>query len=213
VVDPGVLFTSPVGPVAVAFGPEQNVLPVELASFTSTVNRRDVNLNWTTATESNNAGFDIERKSTVNGEWSMIGNVVGNGTSTTPHSYLFVDRGLNSGKYNYRLKQIDFNGNFAYFNLSNEVGIGIPTKYELAQNYPNPFNPTTKINYDIPFDAKVSIKLFDVSGREVATLVNNIQTAGYYTINFNGSNLASGVYFYRLTANDFVESKMMMIVK
>ncbi|MDQ3022046.1 MAG: T9SS type A sorting domain-containing protein [Bacteroidota bacterium] len=188
------------------------ILPVELSSFTSTIDIRDVTLNWTTASELNNAGFDVER-SVVNGSWSRVGNVTGNGTSTSLNSYSYTDRNLASGKYNYRLKQIDLNGNFTYYDLSNEVNIGIPTKFDLSQNYPNPFNPTTKISYDIPFDAKVSIKLFDVSGREVATLVNSIQTAGYYTIDFNGSNLASGVYFYRLTANDFVQSKRMMIVK
>jgi len=192
------------------------VLPVELASFTSTVNRRDVTLNWTTATENNNSGFDIER-SIVNDEWSMVGNVSGNGTSTTPHNYTFDDRGLNSGKYNYRLKQIDFNGNFAYYNLSNEVIIGVPTKFDLSQNYPNPFNPSTKINYDLPFDSKVSIKLFDLSGREVANLVNEVKTAGYHTINFNASNLSSGVYFYKISAegneNSFVSTKKMMLIK
>ena len=101
--------------------------------------------------------------------------------------------------------------------MSNEVGVGIPTKYDLAQNYPNPFNPSTKINYDIPFDGKVSIKIFDMSGREVSTLVNDIQTAGYYTINFNGSNLSSGAYFYRISAEgngqNFVATKKMMLAK
>ncbi len=120
---------------------------------------------------------------------------------------------MNSGKYNYRLKQIDFNGNYEYFNLGNEVGIGIPAKYDLAQNYPNPFNPTTNINYDIPFDGRVSIKIFDMSGREVLILVNDIQPAGYYTVNFNGTNLSSGAYFYILKSGNFAESKRMMLVK
>lgn len=191
------------------------VLPVELAAFTSTISNRDVTLNWTTVTETNNSGFDVERSS--NGEWSKIGNVTGNGTTTTPMNYSFTDRGLNSGSYNYRLKQIDYNGNFAYFNLSGEVSVGIPTTYNLSQNYPNPFNPSTTINFDLPFDSKVSIKLFDVSGKEVATLVNDVKTAGYYTVKFNGSNLSSGIYFYRISAesngNNFVSSKKMTLVK
>jgi len=186
-------------------------LPVELTSFTSLVNRRDVTLNWTTATETNNSGFDIERSS--NGVWSKVGNVSGNGTVSTPMNYTFTDRNLNSGKYNYRLKQIDFNGNFEYFNLNNEVNVGIPVKYDLSQNYPNPFNPSTKINFDIPVDGKVSMKLYDMSGREVANLVNEFKVAGYYSINFSASNLASGVYFYRLTAGEFTATKKMMLIK
>lgn len=191
-------------------------LPVELSSFTSTINRRDVTLNWATASETNNAGFDIERSS-VGGQWSKVGNVNGNGTSTTPHNYSFTESNLASGKYNYRLKQVDFNGNFEYFNLSNEIGIGVPTNFDLSQNYPNPFNPSTKINYDLPFDSKVSIKLYDMSGKEVANIVNEVKTAGYYTINFNASNLSSGVYFYKISAeangNNFVSTKKMMLVK
>lgn len=209
---PGPLFSSP---VAVSFGPNNSALPVELASFTSTANGRDVTLNWTTATETNNSGFDVERS--VNGIWSKVGNVSGNGTTTSPVNYTFTDRNLASGKYNYRLKQIDFNGNFEYFNLSSEVNVGIPEKYNLAQNYPNPFNPSTTISYDLPFDSKVSIKLFDMSGREVSSLVNEVKTAGYYSVNFNASNLSSGVYFYRISAEgngqNFVSTKKMMLVK
>ncbi len=193
-----------------------HALPVELSSFTSVINRRDVTLNWTTASETNNSGFEIER-STVSGSWNKIGFVSGNGTSTTPHSYSFVDRGLNSGKYNYRLKQVDFNGNHEYFNLNNEVNVGIPVKFDLSQNYPNPFNPSTKINFDLPYDSKVNIKLFDMSGREVGALVNDVRTAGYYTVDFNASNVSSGVYFYRISAegsgNNFTMTKKMMLVK
>lgn len=186
-------------------------LPVELSSFTSIINRRDVTLNWITASETNNSGFEIERSS--NGVWTKIGNVNGNGTVSTPVNYSFTDRNLNSGSYNYRLKQIDFNGNFEYFNLNNEVNIGIPVKYDISQNYPNPFNPSTKINYDLPVDGKVSLKLFDMSGKEVATLVNEVKTAGYYTVSFNAMNLSSGVYFYRLNAGDFSATKKMMLIK
>ncbi len=191
-------------------------LPVELASFTANVNGRNVDLNWATATETNNSGFDIER-SASNGVWSKVGNVAGNGTTTTGQNYSFSDRNVASGNYNYRLKQIDFNGNFEYFNLNSEVNVGIPTKYDLSQNYPNPFNPSTKINYDIPFDGKVSLTIFDMSGKEIASLVNEVKTAGYYSINFNASSLSSGTYFYRINAEgngqSFVSTKKMMLVK
>ncbi|MBK8981889.1 MAG: T9SS type A sorting domain-containing protein [Ignavibacteria bacterium] len=188
------------------------VLPVELSSFTSVINNRDVTLNWTTASELNNSGFDIERSSAIS-SWTKIGNVTGNGTVSTSVNYSFTDRGLATGNYSYRLKQIDFNGNFEYFNLSNEVNIGIPSKYELSQNYPNPFNPTTNINFDIPTDGNVSIKLFDVSGKEVAILMNEVKTAGYYTVNFNASSFSSGIYFYSISANNFAATKKMMLLK
>ncbi len=193
-------------------------LPVELASFTASTDRRNVNLNWTTSSEQNNTGFDIERKLSSSQSWSKVGFVAGNGNSTSPRNYGFEDRNVETGKYNYRLKQIDNNGNHKYHQLSSLVDVGIPTKFDLSQNYPNPFNPTTKINYDLPFDSKVSIRLFDMTGREVAIIVNATQTAGYYTAQFNGSNLASGVYFYNIIAEGgntakFVTTKKMVLVK
>jgi len=194
---------------------DNTVLPVELSSFSSLINGREVTLNWSTATETNNSAFEIERSS--NGAWSKVGSVTGAGTSTTPQNYSFADRGLATGNYSYRLKQIDFNGNFEYFNLNNEVVIGLPVSYSLSQNYPNPFNPSTKINYDLPFDGKVSVKLFDMSGKEVSSLVNEVKAAGYYTINFNATNLSSGIYFYTINADNngqnFVSTKKMMLVK
>ena len=193
-----------------------SALPVELASFVSAINGRNVTLNWATSSEENNSGFDVERSS-ANGSWSKIGNVAGNGTTSNGHSYSITDRNLSSGNYNYRLKQIDFNGNFKYYNLSNEVIVGVPEKYELSQNYPNPFNPSTKISYDIPFDGKVSLTVFDMSGKEIVNLVNEVKTAGYYTVNFNASNLSSGTYFYRINAEgngqNFVSTKKMLLVK
>ena len=188
------------------------LLPVEMSLFNFSVVRRDVKLNWTTATETNNSHFDVER-SAVNGQWLKIGSVKGNGTTLSSMNYSFTDRELNTGKYNYRLKQIDFNGNFTYFNLNSEVNIGIPGKFDLLQNYPNPFNPSTIISYDLPYDVNLTLKIFDISGREVSTLVNEFQTAGYYSINFNSSNLASGIYIYNLTANGLTLSKKMLLVK
>ncbi len=206
--------------LAISYGPNGNVLPVELTSFTSSVSGRDITLNWSTSSELNNQGYDIERadaRGHSSQVWNKIGNVTGSGTSTIAQSYSFTDRNLASGSYIYRLKQIDFNGNYEYFNLSNEVNIGIPGKFELSQNYPNPFNPSTMINYDLPFDSKVSIKLFDLSGREVMTILNETKTAGYYSVSLNGSNLTSGVYFYRISAegngSNFVQTKKMTLIK
>jgi len=189
-----------------------NLLPVELSSFVSVINGNNVTLNWSTSAETNNAGFDIERSS-VNGSWTKIGAVSGNGTSSTSHSYSYTDRSVASGTYNYRLKQVDFNGNFEYYNLGNEVIIGVPVKFDLSQNYPNPFNPTTKINFDLPVNGNVSLKIFDLSGKEVMTLVNDTRTAGYYSVSFNGANLSSGIYFYSIKAGDFVSTKKMTLIK
>ena len=187
------------------------LLPVELTSFVSTVNTNNVTLNWSTASETNNSGFDIERS--LNSQWTKVGNVSGNGTSTITNNYSFTDRNLASGNYSYRLKQIDYNGNFEYFNLSNEVNVGIPSEFELSQNYPNPFNPSTSINFNLPVDGKVSIRLFDMSGKEVAVLVNEVKSAGYYSVNYNASSLSSGVYFYAITANNFTATRKMLLVK
>ncbi|HMS34657.1 MAG TPA: T9SS type A sorting domain-containing protein [Ignavibacteria bacterium] len=192
------------------------LLPVELSSFSSAVNKNIVELNWATTQETNNMGFEIERKSNSSqssGEWKNIGNVSGNGTSSSVHNYSFTDRNLSTGNYSYRLKQIDFNGNFEYFNLQNEVNIGIPSVFSLSQNYPNPFNPATTINFDLPVDSKVNIKLFDISGREAATVINEFKTAGYHTVNFNASGLTSGVYFYNLTGANFSVTRKMLLVK
>ena len=192
-------------------------LPVEMESFVSKINGKNVELEWTTATETNNQCFDIERSVSNSDEWIKLGTVQGCGTTTEPRNYKFNDRGLNTGHYTYRLKQIDFNGTENYHELIGEVIVGVPTSYALSQNYPNPFNPTTKIDYELPYDGKVSILLYDISGREVAKLVNEVKTAGYYTAQFNGANLSSGTYFYRIIADGdgqkFVATKKMVLLK
>ncbi|TRZ52223.1 T9SS C-terminal target domain-containing protein [bacterium] len=192
-------------------------LPVELTSFTSNVTGRNVKLNWITASENNNAGFNIERK-TSTGIWAKVGFVPGKGTINYPSYYSFDDRNLNTGKYNYRLKQIDANGNFEYHNLNTILEVGLPAKFDLTQNYPNPFNPTTKIGFQLPADGNVSIRIYDMAGREVKTLMNNEQrSAGYYTLDFNGSSMSSGTYFYRFIAESngklTVMTKQMIMVK
>ncbi len=192
-------------------------LPVQLASFIGNVeNKRNVTLNWKTEFENNNSGFEIERK-LIDGTWSKIGFISGNGTTNTPVSYKFSDLKLNTGKYNYRLKQIDNNGNYEYFNLNAEIEVGIPDKFNLSQNYPNPFNPTTKIDFDLPFDSRISIILYDISGREIKSLVNDQRAAGYYTVQFNSAGLSSGTYFYRIMTKssgaDFIMAKKMVLLK
>ena len=193
--------------------------PVELSSFNSSVRGRNVTLNWSTAVELNNSGFEIQRavesgKLKVESEkWSNIGFVKGSGKTNEPQNYTFTDRNLSSGKYKYRLKQIDFNGNYEYFELAEEVSIGIPDKFELSQNYPNPFNPVTNLEFGISNLEFVTLKIYDVLGRELVTLVNEIKEPGYHKLKFDAGNLASGVYFYRMEAGDFVAVKKFVLMK
>ncbi|CAN5550881.1 hypothetical protein BH10BAC5_BH10BAC5_09420 [soil metagenome] len=188
-------------------------LPVELASFNAIADRNKVTLNWSTSFEINNSGFDIERKLTAGVSWSRIGNVSGRGSINTPVNYSFNDNNVAAGKYIYRLKQIDFNGSYHYYSLSNEVVVGIPIQFKLSQNYPNPFNPTTKINFDLPVDSKVKIEVFDITGRLLAVLADGIITAGYHTVDFNAASFSSGVYFYRLSTANFTSVKRMVLLK
>ena len=199
-------------------GTDTTPLPVELESFTSTLSgKNNVMLKWRTANEVNNKGFDIERKVSGSTDWVKKGSVDGHNTTNEAHDYSYTDNNVSSGSYNYRLKQIDFNGNYKYYDLSNEVIVGVPMKYNIYQNYPNPFNPVTNIKYDIPFDSRVSIKIFDITGREVSGLVDRLQQAGYYTVNFNASALASGVYFYQINAQgknqNYVKAMKMVLIK
>ena len=146
--------------------------------------------------------------------WTKIGFVDGYGTTNEPMNYSFQDRKLNTGKYNYRLKQIDYNNRSVEHFLSDVVAVGVPKKYDLSQNYPNPFNPTTMIEYTLPTEGWVSLHVYDITGRLIRTLINNeYLTADYYTVVFNGSNLASGVYFYRLVTEENIATKKMLLIK
>ncbi len=185
-------------------------LPVELTSFTAQATSEGVRLSWTTASELNNAGFEVQR-STNQANWATLGFVRGAGTTTEAQSYSFVDASA-SGRVFYRLKQVDFDGQFEYSNII-EVNAGTPKTFALEQNYPNPFNPSTAISYQLPVASTVSLKVFDMLGKEVATLVNARQEAGAYTVNFNANTLSSGVYFYRLQAGNFVQTRKMLLVK
>jgi hypothetical protein len=190
------------------------IVPVELSSFTAIANEGTVELNWITATETNNQGFTIER-STGN-EFSEVGYVPGYGTSTETHAYSFTDRNVNPGTYTYRLKQIDFDGTYEYF--TTEVEVSAPKTFSLDQNYPNPFNPSTKISFSLAADSKISLKVFDILGQEVSTLLNTNLVAGSHQVNFDASSLNTGVYMYRLEAtgidgSSFVDVKKMILTK
>lgn len=193
---------------------DEQPLPVELQSFSSMAIKNDVILDWSTSQEINNSGFDVERKLMTDTVWQKISFIQGAGNSNEIKNYKYEDKNLNSGRYSYRLKQIDYNGNFNYFDLSSEIEVGIPKEFRLSQNYPNPFNPSTKIDFEIPKDAKVNLQIFDMTGRLVASLVNNENyRSGYYTVHFNAGSLSSGTYFFRLSANEFVQTKKMQLIK
>jgi hypothetical protein len=202
-----------------------NIVPIELISFTASIlqSEKAVQLNWTTATETNNSRFEINRKKlearSQEIEWKDIGFVPGFGTTTELKSYSFIDKNVTTGTYKYRLKQIDFDGTFAY---SNEIEVAVdftPKGFVLYQNYPNPFNPTTTIKYAIPSVAsdfspsKLTLKVFDVLGKEVAALVNEEKQPGVYEVEFNAGSLASGTYLYKLQAGSNICTGKMLLLK
>jgi hypothetical protein len=189
-----------------------SVLPVELTSFSASVANSAVNLRWSTATEVNNTGFEIER-STDNSGWTKIGFIAGNGNSNSTKAYSFTDNTVSkSGNYYYRLKQIDVNGSYKYYNTS-EVNFTAPLVFALNQNYPNPFNPSTVIAYSIPNASNVKLSVYNAIGQVVNVLENGFKSAGNYTVNFNASNLPSGLYFYKIEAGQFSQTRKMMLVK
>jgi len=192
------------------------IVPVELVSFNYELYNGSVKLDWITATEVNNRGFEILRFEQSDNNWATIGFVPGFGTTTEPKSYAFTDENISSGFYSYRLKQVDFNGQYEYSEII-EVEVLSPNKFSLEQNYPNPFNPSTVIKYTISNKQFVTLKVYDVLGNEVATLVNEQLPAGEYEVEFKPEssikNPASGVYFYKLIAGTFSETKKMILAK
>jgi hypothetical protein len=196
------------------------VIPVEFAAFSAEAQERNVMLQWKTSTETNSASFEVERTISGTNSWSAVGSVRAAGTTVETKSYSYLDKGLNSAKYQYRLKQIDLDGSYSYSSVV-EVEVGLPVTFGMSQNYPNPFNPTTRIEYQVPADARVTLELYDITGQRVASLVNTEMTAGYYSFDLSvGSyGLASGVYIYRMIAvektsgKNFVNTKKMMMLK
>lgn len=189
------------------------IIPVELVSFTASTSKGTVTLNWSTATETNNNGFEIQRK-LENSAWEKISFVEGHGTTTETQNYQFIDNisDIKATSLAYRLKQIDYDGSYEF---SDEVEVTnlAPTDFALHQNYPNPFNPVTVIKYSLPQESVVAIKVYDMLGEEIITLVNKKQEAGTYNIDFNGSNLVSGIYIYQMKAGSFVKTKKMLLMK
>ncbi len=195
-------------------------LPVKLLSFNSEISGRNVILKWMTSNEANNAGFYIERcisSEAGNGNWNVVGFINGSGTVNETKNYLFEDKKLESGKYLYRLKQTDYNGSFEYHALSGFVEIAIPSKFELSQNYPNPFNPVSKFDVAMPENGNISIKIIDITGREVSNLFSGYKQAGYHTFILDASKLSSGIYFYTAVMssekNRFAKTKKMAVIK
>ncbi len=187
------------------------VLPVELTSFTAELKNNSVELYWTTATEVNNYGFNVEHR-IENGEWNKIGFVQGHGNSNSPKEYSFTDSPLGGINFKYRLKQIDFDGTSEY---SDEIEVNLipPSRLTLVQNYPNPFNPTTNISFEIPVKSNVVIKIYNVIGSEVADLLNEEKLPGRYQVEFNASYLPSGIYFYSINAGNLkpIMKKMILL--
>jgi hypothetical protein len=194
-------------------------LPVELDRMRSFSNKLDVHLQWNTATETNNYGFDVERRisdADGNDNFAKIGFVEGHGTTASPRSYAYTDRVDKPGAYIYRLRQIDRDGQFRYSPEMFVTISGYPESYSLEQNFPNPFNPVTTIQFAIPDGVRsesVRLTVHDMLGREVATLMNERKDAGIYSIQWNAAGFASGVYFYSLRAGDFTATKKILLMK
>jgi hypothetical protein len=194
---------------------EDGALPVELKSFTATTIGSKVRLNWNTATEINNYGFEIERAKTSNYSlllWEKIGFINGNGNSNSPKSYTFIDDNVSSEKYSYRLKQIDNDGQFEYSSPV-QIDLGSLSTFSLHQNYPNPFNPSTTIQFSLPAALNVKIIIFNLLGQEIQTLVNETKEAGIHEIIFDAQNLNSGVYLYKIEAGSYIQTRKMTLIK
>ncbi len=209
-----VSVTTPGGTATLAGFTYTSGLPVELTSFTASPAKNGITLNWKTATEVNNYGFEVERRAVSDRHlaWTKIGFMEGNGTTNAPKSYSFTDKSAN-GKISYRLKQIDRDGKFEYSQTVEVTAASAPKEFALEQNYPNPFNPTTEISYQLSANGFTSLKIYDAIGREVATLVNEVKEAGTYSVQFDGSRLSSGVYFCRMSAAAFTSVTKMTILK
>jgi photosystem II stability/assembly factor-like uncharacterized protein len=189
-----------------------NTIPVELISFNATTNDNDVTLSWQTATETNNSGFEIQRKST-NENWEDLGFVEGGGTTTEARTYSFTDKNLVQNSYSYRLIQIDFDGTRNESEIVNVEVNSQPKEYSLSQNYPNPFNPSTTIEYSIPESGNVKLVVYNSLGEKVSTLVNEHKDPGTYKIIFNAADFPSGIYYYQIKAGNLVETKKMILLK
>ena len=189
----------------------QNVLPVELASFTSTSAGKEVILKWETKTELNLGKFVIERSSD-NKSFQICGELGGHENSLASLFYTFTDNKVEPGIYFYRLKMVDISGTYKYSNLT-EVKIDGPAVWSLSQNYPNPFNPSTTIFYSIPEATNVKLSVFNALGQLVKIVEDTYKKAGDYQATINSDNLNSGIYFYKIEAGKFTAIRKMILIK
>jgi hypothetical protein len=191
----------------------ESIVPVELTSFTATSVLNNIQINWSTASELNNLGFDVERSQSDLNNWQKIGFVSGTGTSSNSNNYIFVDENLSSGKYSYRIKQIDFDGSSKYYG-SIEVDHMTVNKFYLSEAYPNPFNPSTKINFSVEKNANTTLKIYNSLGQLVGTIFNGMAESGkYYSIDFRAENLSSGIYFSVLESSNNLITKKIILLK
>jgi choice-of-anchor B domain-containing protein len=188
----------------------EGAVPVELSSFTADAYGNFVELDWTTATETNNQGFEIQKKSGA--DFYTIGFVNGSGTSTEPRNYSYKDKNLENGVYVYRLKQIDFDGTSS---LSEEIMVEVsnPSDFVLNQNYPNPFNPSTNIKFSLPNSGYTNLSVYNLVGEKVSELVNEVLPEGEYNLRFDGANLPSGIYIAKLSSESFRQTIKMTLLK
>ena len=192
------------------------VVPVELTSFSAVGTRDGVQLNWETATEINNHRFEIER-SNDSQNFTLVGFVNGRGTTTEKSSYSFIDKGVNEGKYYYRLKQIDYNGAYEYSQVI-EVEFSVPQEFSLAQNYPNPFNPSTTLSFGLPVESSITLSVYNSLGELVKVVAQGTLQAGTHNMNFEAVDLPSGIYMYTLNAKgsdgvEFTQTAKMLLLK
>ena len=195
---------------------------VELLSFTAVLlDNSNIKLDWSTITYADSYGYEVEKTDGDTTTWQKIGFIESKNILNTPVNYSFLDRpDILSPILKYRIKSVNTD---ATFSILKEIEIEVeiaPLSFELAQNYPNPFNPSTKISYTIPSvslgeteGSIVSLKVYDILGNEVATLVNESQIAGFYEVEFNAVNFASGVYIYRLNTASFSATKKMVLLR
>ncbi len=186
------------------------IIPVELTSFSASVTGSGVTLFWSTATETNNSGFEIQRLD--NGNWNSIGFVNGAGTTTETQRYSFTDNSPLYGRISYRLKQIDFNGTFEYSSVIS-ADVSAVTEYSLQQNYPNPFNPSTTVEFGVPVRTLVAISLYNLLGEKVATVLNTVMDAGRHQVKIDASALPAGIYLYEIQTPEFRQVRKMTLIK
>ncbi len=192
------------------------IVPVELTSFAAVVTKNGIQLNWETATEMNNQGFEIER-STDSQNFNMIGFVNGKGTTSEKSSYSYLDKNINTPKYYYRLKQVDFNGAYEYSNVI-EIDFSIPNEFNLSQNYPNPFNPATVLRFGLPVESDITLSVYNSLGEIVEIVAQGRLQSGTHNVNFEASGLPSGLYLYTLKAKgidgvEFTQTAKMLLLK